>query len=125
MAVTYGAARLNTWATSLATGLNGGSFQLRASSTLIVEVDLEATAYDVSGAVLTARGADGSNPIGSGNRLSGTSVAAGTIDNYRFLNSSDVVEFSVSDTTGLSLATLVSPAAGVLFEFTNVEHTLS
>jgi hypothetical protein len=123
--VTYSTATLGGFAASLPARLAGGKLRMRAGATTICDVALAATAADVSGVVLTLRGVDGTNPIGSANKLSGDSVAAGTIDNYQFLTAAGAVVWSSTNVAQLGLDTLVIPAAGRTIAFATGTHTVS
>lgn len=121
---TYSAQTKNHFATALKNDLANGKIRMKAGSTTICDVPLEAVAADVSGAVLTLRGDDGTNPIGSSNKLNGTSVAAGTIDSYDALDSSNAVVWS-GPASELTLDTLVITGAGVPVSFASGTHTVS
>lgn len=125
MAISYSATILNGIATDLATAVAGGTLRLRATSTTVCDIPLAATAFNVSGAVLTARGGDGSNPISGSNKLTGTTAAAGTINNYQVLNSGGTVVWSNSDTTGLTMGSFVVGGSGQTIEVTGWTHTVS
>lgn len=75
---------------------DGGTLRIRSGSTTRVDIPLEATAFDVADGVATARGNDGSNPVGTGNPLSGESDTVGTWDNYQVLSSEAAVLWSGS-----------------------------
>ena len=74
--------------------VDGGKLRLRASTATICDIPLEATAFDVSAGVATARGADGVTAIGGANALTGTAGATGVVDNYQVLDSGDGVVWS-------------------------------
>lgn len=70
--------------------VNGGTLRLREGSTTICDIPLAATAFDAASAgAATARGGDGTNPIGAGNPLTAAATADATtgIDNYQVLTS--------------------------------------
>ena len=76
--------------------VNGGTLRLRDGTTTLADIDLDGTnAFEAAGTlaagVSRALGDDGTNPIGSGNPLTGTGSAAGDCDNFQVLNSSDAV----------------------------------
>lgn len=73
---------------------NGGTLRLRDGTTTVCDISLAATAFDASGGVATARGADGTNPIGTGNPLSAAASAAGDVDGYQVLSSGAAVLWS-------------------------------
>lgn len=120
----YSAATLGAFASAAATAAAGGTLRLRASATTIVDIPLEATAFDVSGAILTARGADGATAIGAENALEGTTAAAGTIDNYQVLNSSAGIVWSQATLTGISLDTTVIAGSGRTVRAVSWTHTV-
>jgi hypothetical protein len=103
----------------------GGTLRLRDDTVTVCDITLETVAFDRSGLVLTARGEDGANPIGSGNPLIGSSAAGGTIDNYQVLTSGAAVIWSRPDTTGLTLDTLVIAGSGREVRLTGWTHTIS
>lgn len=109
-------------ATAAAVALaNGGTLRIRNSSTTRVDIPLEAVAFDVASGVATARGTDGTNPIGSGNPLTGTSATTGAWDNYQVRSSADVLLWSgtsadltlstVGDTVSITSWTFTVPAS--------------
>jgi hypothetical protein len=106
--------------------VNGGTLRLRNGTTTLCDITLESTAFDVSSGVATARGADGTNPIGSGNPLTGTGAAAagsGTaIDNYQVLTSGAAVRWS-GDADELDLDNY-SIADGQTINITSWTHTI-
>lgn len=103
----------------------GGTLRLRDDTVTICDIPLETVAFDRSGLVLTARGEDGTNPIGSSNALVGSSAAGGTIDNYQVLTSGAAVIWSRPDLTGITLDTAVIAGSGREIRVTAWTHTLS
>jgi hypothetical protein len=106
--------------------VNGGTLRLRNSTTTLCDITLETTAFDVSSGVATARGTDGTNPIGSGNPLTGTGgVGAGSgtaIDNYQVLTSGGAVRWS-GDADELDLDNY-NIANGQTINITSWTHTI-
>lgn len=97
---TYVTSARNAIADAFANLLNGGTLRLRNGTTTLADIDLDATnAFEAAGTgsagVARAIGDDGTNPIGSGNPLTGTGGAgagAGTnCDNYQWLDSTDTL----------------------------------
>lgn len=71
---------------------NSGKLKIRAGSTVLATFTLPATAFNAASAgSATARGGDGTNPIGAGNPLSVNAGAAGTADNYQVTTGADVL----------------------------------
>lgn len=76
--------------------VNGGKLRLREGSTTLADIALDGTnAFEAAGTsaagLARAIGDDGTNPISSGNPLTGTGSAAGTCDNFQVLTSANAV----------------------------------
>lgn len=95
----------------------GGTLRLRQGATTICDIPLEADAFgDSDTGSATAIGADGTNPIGVGNPLTGTASADATtgIDGYQVLDSGGNVEWSGAVGVELTLsATIVGTGATI------------
>ncbi len=118
----YTSATRNAGVAAIVALANGGTLRLRDGTTTVCDIPLEATAFDATGGVATARGADGTNPIGGGNPLSAAASAAGDVDNYQVLNSSATVIWS-GDADELTLNN-TNIANGQTVTITSWTHTL-
>ena len=131
MAITLETIARNAACAATSALANGGTLRLRsAGGTTLCDIALPATAFDApSNGVATARGGNGTDPIGAGNPLEGVGAAgAGTgtaCTNYQVLDSSNAVAWSGSVATSGADLNLVNTniAENQPVEITGWTHT--
>lgn len=103
---------------------NGGTLRVRASTTVIANITLAATAFGAaSSGSATATGGDGTNPISGSNPLTTTALATGTIDNALVLNSGGTEVWSIAVPSELNFNTEVVSSIGHEIEVTSWTRT--
>lgn len=79
-------------------GAGPGKLKIREGTTVLCTITLEDPAFEAAGTnaagAARAFGADGTNPVSSGNPLSANAGAAGVADNYQVTRSDDTLEWS-------------------------------
>jgi hypothetical protein len=124
MALTLGTDARNASVNGRTALVNGGSLKIKAGSTVLATITLPATAFNAAASgSATARGADGTNPVSSGNPLTDASAdAAGTATVYDACDSGGNVEWSGAVGAELTLDNAVI-AAGQEVKVTGWTHS--